>query len=234
MSEVNPQIQTDQEQAKARLQEVQERKEALKDPRNPVPAKEPIKPATDDRNAVINPVQAKPKKKKFGVKLKEAMFSEDIGNGSVTEYVFFKILIPSVKRVLSEMANTAVNMILGLDPKTRTVNANTHTANASTYRDRNYYRPNNDIPSYRRRNALSEFEWDEDVARDIYNQISDLIDQYGDCSIADVYSIMDMGEQIRSTDRNWGWTNTKYIDVVPVDRLGNRWIIDLPEARALR
>lgn len=236
MSELNPrQEQTDQERAKARLEEVRDRKEAQNDPRNALPAKAPAqKPAADDRSGDIRPVAAKPKKKKFGQKLKEAMFSEDIGNGSVSEYVFFKILVPSVKRILSDMANTAINMALGLDPKTRTLNANTHQANASNYRDRNYARNASEMPGYRRRTAVSELEWDEETAKDIFNQMSELIDRYGNCSISDAYSIMNMPHMIRTTDYNWGWTSMMHADVVPVDPMRERWIVDLPEARPLR
>lgn len=236
MSEVNPQNLTDQERAKAKLDEIQSRKEAQNDPRNALaPRTQPgSRPATDDKSGDIRPVTAKPKKKKFGQKLKEAMFSEDIGNGSVTEYVFFKILVPSVKRILADMANTAINMALGLDPKTRTISANTHQANASNYRDRNYARSGGDIPGYRRRTAVSELEWDEDTAKDIFNQMSDLIDRYGTCSISDAYSIMNMPQMIRTTDNNWGWTSMAHADVVPVDPLRERWIVDLPEARPLR
>lgn len=227
------QQQTDVEQAKNKLAEIQEVKEARKDPR--AAEKKDIvlrRPATDEKKD-IRPVTAKPKKKKFGQKLKEAMFSEDIGNGSVTEHIFFRILIPSVKRVLSDMANTAINMALGLDPKTRTVGAgNTHVANASLYRDRNYNRP----ASYgSRRTAISEYEWDEATANDIYGQIMDIIEQYGDISISDVYSIMGMGTQVRTTDRNWGWTraDARDICVTPLDAQHERNIIDLPSARAL-
>lgn len=236
MSEINPQTRTDQERAKARLDEIQNRKEAQNDPRSqPAPKPTPLpKPATDDKSGDIRPVAAKPKKKKFSQKLKEAMFSEDIGNGSVTEHIFFKILVPSVKRVLADMANTAINMALGLDPKTRTISAsNTHQANASNYRDRNFAR-NAAEGGYRRRTAVSELEWDEDTAKDIFNQMSDLIDRYGNCSISDAYSIMNMPHLIRTTDYNWGWTSMAHSDVVPVDPMRERWIVDMPEARPLR
>lgn len=230
MSEL--QHQTDMAQAKAKLKEIEETKEGRKDPRAsesmlPAPRK-PSAPAEKD----IRPVKAKPKKKKFSQKMKEAMFSEDIGNGSVAEHVFFKILIPSVKRVLSDMANTAINMALGLDPKTRTIQTNTHTANASVYRDRNYNRGYSQ-GEYGRRDAISELEWDEETAKDIYNQMSDLVDRYGSCSIADAYSIMGLGDRIRTTDRNWGWTSMRNADIVPVDRIDDRWIIDMPAARPL-
>ena len=226
------QQQTDVEQAKARLQEVAETKEGRKDPRS---SEQTLvvrqRTDTDEMIRDIHPIQSKPKKKKFGQKLKEAMFSEDIGNGSVTEYVFFKIMIPSIKRVLSDMANTAINMALGLDPKTRTV-GNTHTANASLYRDRNYSR--NETPNYNRRDAISEYEWSEADANDIKNQIQDIIERYQECTLANVYTIIGMSEKIRVADRNWGWTSMRDIEVVPVDRFDDRWIVDMPPARPLK
>ena len=231
MSEL--QHQTDVEQAKAKLQQVAETKESMKDGRPGEVALPAVrKAATDGKEKDIRPVNVKPKKKKFGQKMKEAMFSEDIGNGSVTEYVFFKILIPSVKRILSDMANTAINMALGLDPKTRTIQANTHTANASVYRDRNYSRGYS-ASEQNRRSAISELVWDEATANDIFNQMSDLIERYGNCSLADAYSIMGLGDRIRTTDRNWGWTSMRSADVVAIDRLDDRWIIDMPPARPL-
>lgn len=233
------QHQTDMEQAKEKLREVAETKEGRRDPRagTGVTLPAPRKPVTDGEKE-IRPVTAKPKKKKFSQKLKEAMFSEDIGNGSVTEYVFFKILVPSVKRVLSDMANTAINMALGLDPKTRTIQANTHTANASLYRDRNYNRSYS-AGEANRRDAISELEWDEETARDIYNQMADLIERYNDCSIENAYSIMGLGDRIRTTDRNWGWTSMRGADVVcvyhnPQNPEEDRWIVDLPPAKPLR
>ena len=225
---------TDVEQAKAKLQEVQEVKEARRDPRagDNLPMRRE-RPATDGEKE-IRPVTAKPKKKKFGQKLKEALFGDDIGNGNISEAIFFKYFIPWLKRGLSDMANTAINMALGLDPKTRTVGGgNTHTANASLYRDRNYNR-RDDAPSYTRRDAISEYEWDEDTARDIYTQISELIERYGECTLADAYSIMGQSDRIRTTDRNWGWTSMRNADVVPVNAMRDSWIVDMPSARPLR
>ena len=232
MSEL--QHQTDVEQAKAKLQQVAETKEGRRDPRagTGVELPPPRRAATDEKD--IRPINAKPKKKKFSQKMKEAMFSEDIGKGSVTEYVFFKIFIPSVKRVLSDMANTAINMALGLDPKTRTIGAgNTHTANASVYRDRNYNRGYSSN-EYGRRDAISELEWSGQDANDIYVQIMEILDRYPDISIADVYSIMGLGDRVRTTDRNWGWTSKRGIELVCVDRVDDRWIIDMPAAIPLR
>lgn len=231
MPETNDiQKQTDVEMAKAKLQEVQETKEGRMDPRAGERTMLPARTRTSTDEKDIRPIQGKPKKKKFGQRLKEAVFGEEVGKGSISEFLFFKLLIPNAKKLISDMCNTAINMALGLDPKTRTV-GNTHTSNASLYRDRNYNRTE---PAYSRRDAVSEYEWSEEDAKDIYSQIAEIIDRYGECSLADAYSIMGMGDKIRTTDRNWGWTSMRNADIVPVDRTGDRWVVDMPSARPLK
>ena len=234
---MDEQHKTDVEQARAKLQEVQQTREARNDPRRQaeetpktLATRKPADMEVGERG--IKPVQAKPKKKKFSQRLKEALFSEDIGNGSVTEYAFFKIIIPAVKKTVSDALNSMINMALGLDPRTRTVgsSANPHTANASLYRDRNYNRPQD---TYDRRDAVSEYEWDEATANDIYNQIREQIERYGEVSLDIVYSIMGMSDKVRTTDRHWGWTSMNGIRVVPLDPHCERNIIDMPSARAL-
>lgn len=235
MPEVNDiQQQTDVEQAKAKLQQVAETRESRMDPRaEERTALTRRQPPANNQEKDIHPVAAKPKKKSFWQKLKGSMFSEDVSNGSVTDYVFFKVFIPAVKRVLSDMACSAVNMALGLDIRPRR-DGNTHVSNASLYRDRNYNRSAYDTRGYDRRNAVSEYEWDEDTAKDIFNQMSDIIDRYGECSLADAYAIMGLGTQIRTTDRNWGWTTMRGADVVPVNSMRDSWIVDMPAARPLK
>lgn len=221
------QHEADVEMARARLEGVQKPEEEK--PNLPSPA--PRRDISKDPNNHIRPVKAKPKKKKFGEKLKEAFFG-DIGDGTITEHIFFNIFIPSFKRVLSDMGNTAINMALGLDPKTRTIGTtHSHAANASVYRDRNFNRSAGSQPGYARREAVSEYYWDEETAKDIYSQISDLIEQCQVARIADVYVIMDMPDKVRSTDYNWGWTSMRNVEVYPVDPRGEKWIVDMPPAK---
>lgn len=233
-----PDIQTNEavEQAKERLRDLESQKSAAEDPMNQRP-----KPATDgdkprSKNDLIRPAEKKPKKKGFGQKLKEAFFGESIGDGSITENIFFRIFIPKFKQVLSEMANSAINSALGLDNRTRTYNGNTyntHQANAANYRDRNYGRYNQTMAN--RRTAISDEVWDGATANDIYSQMRDVIEQFPDegLTIADVYSIMGFPEKIRSTDRDWGWTSMRGIDLVCIDQGKDLWIIDMPAPRGL-
>ena len=227
---------TELEQAKERLRDLESQKSAADDPMNQRP-----KPATDgdkprSKNDLIRPAEKKPKKKGFGQKLKEAFFGESIGDGSITENIFFRIFIPKFKQVLSEMANSAINSALGLDNRTRTYNGNTyntHQANAANYRDRNYGRYSQAVAN--RRTAISDEVWDGATANDIYSQMRDVIEQFPDegLTIADVYSIMGFPEKIRSTDRDWGWTSMRGIDLVCIDQGKDLWIIDMPAPRGL-
>lgn len=230
------QHETDIEQTKAKLREIEDTKEGRKDPRQAttlIQRRQERGERVPEEEREIQAGKTKPKRKRFSQKLKEAMFSEDIGNGSVTEHIFFKILIPSTKRVLSDMANTAINMALGLDPKTRTIGAgSTHTANASLYRNR---QSENRAEYYSRKGILDDYEWDEATAKEYFNRILDHADQYGDISIRGVKSIVGLGHLIRTTDNKWGWTMSTLTraDVIPVDATNENWVILLPEPRPL-
>lgn len=227
---------TDVEQARKKLQEVQETRDARKDPRSQETSLLPPTPRSlpeEAQDRGIRPVAAKPQKKKFGRRLKEALFGDDIGNGSITEYAFFQMIVPAFKRTVCETLNTMINMAFGLDPRTRTIgggSVNTHTANASLYRDRNFNRPSS---SPIRRIAVSEYEWDEETAKDIYSQIQYQIDQFGQCRLDLLYSIMGLGTEIRTTDRHWGWTSMNGITIRPIDARYERWIVDMPPVKQI-
>lgn len=233
----NLQQMTDVEQAKAKLQEVSETKESRKDPR--AAEKTMLTRRNDGRvpddQRDIREGTTKPKKKKFSQKLKEAIFPEDLGSGSIADHIFFKIIVPSFKRVVYEGLNTALCMALNMDPKTNRIlgNGNTHTARASEYQRRSY--TFNAGSSYSSRTPLANDEWDEETAKDYFNQMLEVVDKYDDLSVSNVYAICGLPERIRTTDRNWGWTKAMMsrADVYAVDKFGDRWVIDLPEPRPL-
>ena len=235
------QQQTDLEQAKAKLQEVAETKEARKDPR--IDEKNALIQRQKDRllqggrvpdeQRDIREGKVPPKKKKFSTKLKEALFNTDAREGTVADHIFFDIIVPTTKRLVYESLNTALCMVLGLDPKNnRIIGSNTHTANASLYRTRGVENRTNYGP---RKQILGDCEWDEETAKDYFSQMLEVVDKYDDLSISNVYSICGLQHMIRTTDRNWGWTRATMTraDVYAIDNLGERWVIDLPEPRPL-
>lgn len=231
------QKQTDVEQAKAKLQEVADTKESRKDPRageTTMLSRRAADGRVPDDQREIREGTVKPKKKKFSQKLKEAMFPEDLGNGSIADHIFFKIVVPSVKRVIYEGLNTALCMALNMDPKTnRIIGGNTHTARAGEYQRRSY--TFNAGGGYSNRNPIADCEWDEETAKDYFNQMLEVSEKYDDLSVSNVFSICGLQERIRTTDRNWGWTKAMMsrADIYAIDRMGERWVIDLPEPRSL-
>jgi hypothetical protein len=72
-------------------------------------------------------------------------------------------------------------------------------------------------------------------ANSFQKALRNVIEQFPDegLTIADVYSIMGLPERIRSTDRDWGWTSMRGIDLICVDQAKDLWIIDMPMARSL-
>lgn len=69
-------------------------------------------------------------------------------------------------------------------------------------------------------------------AMDVLSQLNELIEVYGSASVEDFY--ISMGEEkqnIKWTDREWGWTS---LEGVGVDRaIGGGYTIDLPRAEKL-
>lgn len=229
MSELNQQ--TDLEQARQKLEDVNARKEEAD--------KWPLPPASTARRdiPVRKSTQKKPLKKSFGQKLKESLFGPGIDNGSIGDHIFFDIFIPKMKRVAAEMLNNGICMLFNLDPSTtRIVNSSTqtvnrHTMNASLYRDRNF--THTGVSPNTRRESIREYEWTREDAEDIFDQIALNMDQFHQVTLTDVYTFMDMPYKIRSTDSNWGWTSMNGMSIYAVDPEESRWVLDLPPVKQL-
>ena len=224
---------TDIENAKAKLQQVADTKEARRDPRA---NENSMLPDRVRQERYIPEGKVPPKKKTFGQKLREALFPENPDN--IPEHILFDIVVPSIKKVVYEGLNTALCMALGQDPKTnRIINANPHTSRASEYQRRTYvYNAGGGNGGYSNRNPIADCEWDEQTAKDYFNDMLETVEKYDEMSVSDVYAICCLKDRIRTTDRNWGYTKALFTraEVYPVDRMGERWIIDLPEPRPLR
>ena len=213
------------EEVKARLKALQERQ---------APQGEDSQTPRTPENKDIIPVKKKPVKKKFRTELKEAIFSGDMKGMSIPKHILFNLFIPAAKRIVADMGNSAINMALGLDPKTRTIGAS-HVSRASEYaannRDRNFARTG-ETPGYSaRRQAVSDLIWDEETATDIVTQIADILDRYPSISLSNVYSIMGEQTKIRTTDKYWGWTSMRGIEMVCVDEVDHLYRIEFPPVK---
>lgn len=134
---------------------------------------------------------------------------------SVGETVLWDVVIPTVKNLISDTVTRGIeSMLYGGDSRPRSRNS---------YSDYSgYSRPkgNRDRLAERRerrpaRHAEPErneiiFDSRSD-ANDVIDRMSDLIDQYGQASLADLNALI--GASSNFIDDNWGWTDMGSFDV---------------------
>lgn len=84
------------------------------------------------------------------------------------------------------------------------------------------------------REARAKHNFDEIVldqrtdAEDVIDKLFELVSQYGNASVADLYELL--GLTMSHTDNKWGWTN---LSGAGVSRVRNGYLLDLPEPRPL-
>lgn len=190
--------------------------------------KDAIQDAQKPKEKVIKPLANKNavKKKSFGKRMKEAIFGDDVEH--VGSYVFYDILIPAFKKLLSDMAKGAVDMALYGDSRVRARDSGrTHVSMSSVYEGRSEGRSERNRS--RGRNKLNDILFDSRAdAEYVLEQLVDLVDEYGNASLQDLYSLV--GFDSAHTDANWGWTNLRGSAVVAVS---DGYILDLPPIKAL-
>lgn len=161
---------------------------------------------------------AKVRKESWIQKRAKAFVSDDAKN--VGEYVMDDILIPALKKVISDMINETVNTTL----YGRGGGARRSNADRVSYRD--YYnggrgnRSDDRVRESSRSTSRSRVAYEEVVvasreeADAVLQRLDELIDMYGVVSIADLYDLV--GVQGRYTDNKYGWTNVRNAEAVRV------------------
>lgn len=174
-------------------------------------------PGNSDRSKEkkdITPVaKARVKRESTARKVVGEIIREDAR--SVGETVLWDVIIPTVKNLISDTVTRGIeSMLYGGDSRPRSKN---------TYSDYSgYSRPkgSRDRPTERRERRSArqaEPERNEIIfdsrsdAFDVIDRMSDLIDQYGQASLADLNALI--GASSNFIDDNWGWTDMGSFDV---------------------
>lgn len=167
---------------------------------------------------------AKTKKKS---KLKEVFVSEDVE--SVKSYILMDVLVPAVKKAISDIVTNGIDMILygenGSDEHRKS------TASKISYRS--YYDKANQRdrsvgrikPGYNYDDILLD---NRGEAEEVLTRMDELVDTYGMVSVADFYDLV--GVTGNYTDNKYGWTDIRNASVV---RTRDGYMIKLPKAIAL-
>lgn len=139
------------------------------------------------------------------------IISDDAKN--VKSYVFGEVLIPALKKAISDIVRDGIDIILYGESGRSSKRS---TADKVSYR--NYY--DRDTRSAREsRSVMPSTTFYNDVyletrgeAEEVMDRMTELVDSYGVVSIADLKDLT--GETIQYTDNKYGWTSMRNARIV--------------------
>nr|DAK78759.1 MAG TPA: hypothetical protein [Caudoviricetes sp.] len=168
-------------------------------------------PTNSDRSKekkTIEPVaKARIKRESTARKVVGEIIREDAR--SVGETVLWDVIIPTVKNLISETVTRGIeSMLYGGDSRHR---SRTSYSDYSGYSRPKGNRDRSTDRRERRSAHQAEPERNEIIfdsrsdANDVIDRMSDIIDQYGQASLADLNALI--GASSNFIDDNWGWTD---------------------------
>lgn len=156
-------------------------------------------------------------------KLANIFISDEAAN--VKSYVFMDVLVPAIKKAISDIVTDGIDMILYGESRDRKRKSSDKVSYRNYYDDRRGDRRDS---GYR---SGSRFDYDDLVfdtrgeAEAVREEMLDVIDRYGFVTVADMYDMADLSAPYTSS--KYGWTNIRTAEVV---RVRNGYILKLPKA----
>lgn len=167
---------------------------------------------------------AKIKKKSKGSKIKDIFISDDAAN--VKSYVLMDVLIPAVKKAVSDIVTNGIDMILY-----GSTGGNRKRSNSERVSYRSYYDRRDERPLIDRGRTRTGYSYDDVIldsrgeAEEVLSRMDELIDQYGVVSVGDLYDLV--GVSGNYTDQKYGWSNIRSAEPV---RVRDGYMLRLPKA----
>lgn len=153
------------------------------------------------------------------------LVSEDASK--VKSYVVLDVLIPAIKKAISDIVTDGIDMILYGESRGKKSRSSGGVSYRSYYDDRD--RRERDRGG--RGSSSSRFDYDDIVfdtrgdAELVREQMVDILDQYGMVTVADMYDLA--GLTVPYTASRYGWFNIRTAEVT---RIHNGYILKLPKA----
>lgn len=167
----------------------------------------------------------KSKKKSEIQKFTDIFISEDVNN--VKSYILLEVLVPAIKKAISDIVTNGIDMILYGESKTKS-----NTASKISYRS--YYDGGNGRRDYSAARTKTGYDYDDIIldnrgeAEDVLSRMDELISTYGLVSVADLYDLV--GITGNYTDNKYGWTDIRSASVI---RVRDGYMLKLPKALPL-
>lgn len=159
-----------------------------------------------------------------GRKLADVFISEDVSN--VKSYVLMDVLVPAIKKAISDIVTNGVDMILYGGKGSGGSSRSTSKVSYRSYYDD---RSRRDETSYR---SGSRFEYDDIIfetrseAEAVRRQMEDTIARYGIVTVSDMYDMAGLNN-VPYTGNSYGWASIRTAETVHVR---DGYILKLPKA----
>ena len=148
---------------------------------------------------------------------------------SVKSYILMDVLVPSIKRAISDIVCNGINMLLG--ESTRGKGGNSVGAKVSY---RQYYRDPDERRDYAAPRAQAQYSYDDIIfdnrgdAEEVLYRMGELLERFDVVSVADLFDMA--GISCNYTDNKYGWTDLRN---ARVERVRDGYVINLPRATSL-
>lgn len=188
-------------------------------------SKEKEKNGGEKRVEKIISGKAQVKKKSEFSKFANVFVSEDAGN--VKSYILMDVLVPAVKKAVSDIVTNGIDMLLYGETGVHKRNGASSKVSYRSYYDRS----SRSTSSSKTRNGYS---YDDIIldnrgeAEEVLSRMDEIVATYGTVSVADLYDLV--GITGAYTDNKYGWTDIRSASVV---RVRDGYMIKLPRALPL-
>ncbi len=168
---------------------------------------------------------AKTRKKGEMQKFADVFIAEDANN--VKSYILMEVIIPAVKKAISDIVITGIDMILYGE-----AGRSKRNGSAPKVSYRQYYNQNSDPVRAGSANSRRSIDYDDILfdtrgdAETVLDAMQDIIGQYGTVSIADLYELAHVPNDNFTLNR-YGWANLNGAQAV---RVRDGYILKLPRA----
>ena len=167
----------------------------------------------------------------LGSKFKETFLGEEIKDAK--SYIIFDVIVPSIKEMIVDTVENAVEMIFGVGGRSRRASTRSNKG-SDTVSYQAYYKSNKEPSRASRRDERTGYEYKEIIkdtrgeAEDVIDILLEVLSEYQQVTVADLYEAA--GITGTWADNKYGWTDLR--GAYP-KRVRDGYLIVLPKAIAL-
>lgn len=181
--------------------------------------------------------KVKKQKRSFTKKMAETFLEDD--TKSVGSYIFYDVLIPAAKAMISDMVGGGIEMLLFGERRSRSTSirrdgGRSYTSYGSFYRGASDRDPRDRDRRDISRVSRARHDFDEIVletrgeAEEVLSHLVDLTIDYGMATVADLYDLV--GITSNFTDNKYGWSDLRNASV---SRVRGGYLINLPRTQPI-